>query len=130
MDFDLNALLAARGGEGYELYGKYLNPQTPKVLHAIGFDKVYTRGEGAYLWDTEGNQYTDWLAGFGVFAAGRNHPVIRKALHDALDAGWPSGPSSTARRCRGCSPSGCWPRRQGWTGCSSATAGPRRSSPR
>src|ERR1700734_2702906 len=87
MDFDLNALLAARGGEGYELYGKYLNPQTPKVLHAIGFDKVYTRGEGAYLWDTEGNQYTDWLAGFGVFAGGRNHPVIRKALHDALDAG-------------------------------------------
>src|ERR1700734_3103273 len=86
MDFDLNALLAARGGEGYELYGKYLNPQTPKVLHAIGFDKVYTRGEGAYLWDTEGNQYTDWLAGFGVFAAGRNHPVIRKALHDVLDA--------------------------------------------
>jgi ornithine--oxo-acid transaminase len=86
MDFDLNALLAARGGEGYELYGKYLNPQTPKVLHAIGFDKVYTRGEGAYLWDTDGNQYTDWLAGFGVFMAGRNHPVIRKALHQALDA--------------------------------------------
>ncbi|HEX5304023.1 MAG TPA: aspartate aminotransferase family protein, partial [Streptosporangiaceae bacterium] len=26
------------------------------------------------------------LAGFGVFAAGRNHPVIRQALHQALDA--------------------------------------------
>jgi ornithine--oxo-acid transaminase len=89
MDFDLNGLLAARGGEGYELYGKYLNPQTPKVLHAIGFDKVYTRAEGAYLYDAEGNQYTDWLAGFGVFAAGRSHPVIRKALHDALDAELP-----------------------------------------
>jgi ornithine--oxo-acid transaminase len=86
MDFDLNALLAERGGEGYELYSKYLNPQTPKVLHAIGFDKVYVHGEGAYLYDKEGNQYTDWLAGFGVFMAGRNHPVIRKALHDALDA--------------------------------------------
>jgi ornithine--oxo-acid transaminase len=86
MDFDLPGLLAERGGEGYELYGKYLNLQQPKVLHAIGFDKVYTRGAGAYLYDAEGNQYTDFLAGFGVFAAGRSHPVIRKALHDALDA--------------------------------------------
>jgi len=85
MDFDLRGLLAERGGEGYELYAKYLNPQQPKTLHTIGFDKVYTRAEGAYLYDKDGNRYTDFLAGFGVFAAGRNHPVIRKALHDALD---------------------------------------------
>jgi ornithine--oxo-acid transaminase len=78
MDFDLQGLLAAHKTDGYELYGRYLNPQHPKVLHAIGFDKVYTRAEGAYLYD--------FLAGFGVFAAGRNHPVIRQALHDALDA--------------------------------------------
>ena len=86
MDFDLRGLLTQRGDEGYALYGKYLNPQTPKVLHAIGFDKVYPRAEGAYLYDVDGNRYTDFLAGFGVFAAGRNHPVIRKALHDVLDA--------------------------------------------
>jgi ornithine--oxo-acid transaminase len=86
MDFDLPGLLAAHRGAGYELYGRYLNPQQPRVLHAIGFDKVYQRAEGAYLYDAEGNAYADFLAGFGVFAAGRNHPVIRKALHDALDA--------------------------------------------
>jgi len=86
MDFDLPALLAAHRGDGYELYGRYLNPQQPKVLHAIGFDKVYARAEGAYLYDSDGHQYADFLAGFGVFAAGRNHPVIRRALHDALDA--------------------------------------------
>ena len=85
MDFDLSGLLAEHVNDGYKLYGKYLNPQYPKVLHSIGFDKVYTRAEGAYLYDAEGNQYTDFLAGFGVFATGRNHPVIRKALHDALD---------------------------------------------
>ena len=86
MDFDLPALLAAHRNDGYELYGRYLNPQQPKVLHAIGFDKVYERAEGAYLYDSDGHQYVDFLAGFGVFAAGRNHPVIRQALHDALDA--------------------------------------------
>jgi ornithine--oxo-acid transaminase len=86
MDFDLPGLLAGHRGDGYELYGRYLNPQQPKVLHAIGFDRVYERAEGAYLYDSDGHAYADFLAGFGVFAAGRNHPVIRKALHDALDA--------------------------------------------
>ena len=89
MDFDLPALLAAHRDDGYELYGKYLNPQQPKVLHAIGFDKTYSRGEGAYLYDADGQPYADFLAGFGVFALGRNHPVIRTALHDALDADYP-----------------------------------------
>ncbi len=86
MDFDLPGLLAEHRGDGYELYGKYLNPQQPRMLHAIGFDRVYERAEGAYLFDQEGQAYADFLAGFGVFAAGRNHPVIRKALHNALDA--------------------------------------------
>ena len=86
MDFDLPGLLAAHRDDGYELYGRYLNPQQPKVLHAIGFNKVYERAEGAYLYDSDGHPYVDFLAGFGVFAAGRNHPVIRQALHDALDA--------------------------------------------
>ncbi len=56
------------------------------MLHAIGFDRGYQRAEGAYLYDAEGNRYTDFLAGFGVFAAGRNHPVIRQAVRDVLDA--------------------------------------------
>jgi ornithine--oxo-acid transaminase len=86
MEFDLPALLAAHRGDGYELYGRYLNPQQPKMLHMIGFDKVYERAEGAYLYDSDGHAYADFLSGFGVFAAGRNHPVIRQALHDALDA--------------------------------------------
>jgi ornithine--oxo-acid transaminase len=85
MEFDLPGLLAAHRGDGYELYSRYLNPQHPRVLHAIGFDKVYERAEGAYLYDSDGRQYADFLAGFGVFAAGRNHPVIRQALHDVLD---------------------------------------------
>ena len=86
MDFDLPSLLDARRGQGYDLHGRYLNPQLPRMLHAIGFDHRYERAEGAYLYDADGNRYADFLAGFGVFAAGRNHPVIRKAVHDVLDA--------------------------------------------
>ena len=90
MGFDLPSLLATRRGEGYDLQARYLNPQLPRMLHAIGFDKVYERAEGAYLWDRDGNRYADFLAGFGVFGVGHNHPVDRKALHDMLDAELPS----------------------------------------
>lgn len=85
--FDLTKLLAERGGERYELHTRYLNHQLPRMLHTIGFDKVYERAEGAYFYDAEGNDYLDMLAGFGVMGLGRNHPVVRQALHDVLDAG-------------------------------------------
>ncbi|SCF93698.1 aspartate aminotransferase family protein [Streptomyces sp. Ncost-T10-10d] len=84
--FDLAQLLAERGGERYELHTEYLNHQLPRMLHTIGFDKVYERAEGAHFWDADGNDYLDMLAGFGVMGLGRHHPVVRKALHDVLDA--------------------------------------------
>jgi ornithine--oxo-acid transaminase len=86
-EFDLAGLLAERGGERYDLHGRYVNPQLPRMLHTIGFDKVYERAEGAHFWDADGNDYLDMLAGFGVMGLGRHHPVVRKALHDVLDAG-------------------------------------------
>jgi ornithine--oxo-acid transaminase len=84
--FDLGTLLAGRGSERYDLHTRYLNHQLPRMLHTIGFDKVYERAEGAYFWDDEGQDYLDMLAGFGVMGLGRHHPVVRKALHDVLDA--------------------------------------------
>jgi len=85
MGFDLSALLAARRDHGYELHARHLNPQLPRMLHAIGFDRVYEQGEGCYLYDRDGIRYADYLSGFGVFAVGRNHPVVRRALTDVLD---------------------------------------------
>src|SRR3954470_13411992 len=87
MSFDIAAILAARAGEGYALQGRYVNAQVPRMLHAIGFDQVFERAEGAHYWDADGNRYLDMLAGFGVHAVGRNHPVVRQALHAVLDAG-------------------------------------------
>lgn len=87
--FDLAKLLAERGGEGYALHARHLNHQLPRMLQTIGFDKVYERAEGAYFYDSEGQDYLDMLAGFGVLGLGRHHPVVRQALHDVLDAGLP-----------------------------------------
>jgi acetylornithine/succinyldiaminopimelate/putrescine aminotransferase len=84
--FDIRALIEERRGQAGLLHEQHLNPQVPKVLHTIGFDREFVRAEGAYYWDPEGNRYLDYLSGFGVFGVGRNHPVVRKALHDVLDA--------------------------------------------
>lgn len=83
--FDLERLLKERGSERYQLHTSHLNHQLPRMLHTIGFDKVYDHAKGAHFFDAEGNDYLDMLAGFGIFAVGRHHPVVRDALHQVMD---------------------------------------------
>jgi acetylornithine/succinyldiaminopimelate/putrescine aminotransferase len=90
MPFELEKVLQARRGENFRLQGQYMNPQMGRVLKTLGFDRYYERGEGCYLYDTEGRRYLDFLSGFGVFALGRGHPAITRALHDAIDADLPN----------------------------------------
>lgn len=90
MSFDLAELLERRHGENFQLHERYLNPQLAKVVKTLGFDRFYVRGEGCYLFDDDGRRYLDMLSGFGVFALGRAHPVIKDALHQAIDADLPN----------------------------------------
>jgi len=83
-------LIDTRRGENFRLHSEYLNPQLAKVLKTLGFDRFYERGEGCYLYDRAGERYLDFLSGFGVFALGRSHPVIKKALADAIDLDLPN----------------------------------------
>jgi acetylornithine aminotransferase len=41
---------------------------------------AFARGEGAWLWDTEGRKYLDGLSGIAVNGLGHNHPVLVPAL--------------------------------------------------
>src|SRR2546427_8548608 len=88
--FDLKETVSARLGENYELHEKYINPTLVKVFRTIGFDKVYTKAQGQYLWDKEGHRYLDMLSGFGVFGIGRNHPTVAQAVRDVLDLDLPN----------------------------------------
>src|ERR1019366_5450558 len=90
MAFDLQKILRERHGENFVLHERYLNPQLARVVKTLGFDRIYVRGEGCYLYDDEGQRYLDMLSGFGVFALGRSHPVIKDALHQAIDADLPN----------------------------------------
>src|ERR1700683_4429525 len=90
MSFDLHQLMDDRSGENFRLHSEYLNPQLAKVLKTLGMDRFYERGEGCYLYDREGERYLDFLSGFGVFALGRSHPALKKALVDAIDLDLPN----------------------------------------
>src|SRR6266849_1988944 len=45
---------------------------------------AFARGEGAWLWDTEGRRYLDGLAGIAVNGLGHNHPVLTRALSEQV----------------------------------------------
>jgi ornithine--oxo-acid transaminase len=41
---------------------------------------VLTRGEGSYLWDTEGRRYVDMMSAYSAVSLGHGHPRILAAL--------------------------------------------------
>jgi ornithine--oxo-acid transaminase len=79
-------LLAARAGEELVLNDRYLNPQMGRILRTLGFDKVWSGGEGAHLIDSDGERYLDLFGGYGVFAIGRNHPEAIAAVEQVMAA--------------------------------------------
>jgi ornithine--oxo-acid transaminase len=83
-------MFADRQFQRNALHTRYLNEQLVRVLKTIGYDVGFQRGQGPYLFDRTGDRYLDLLSGFGVFAVGRNHPVIRDALKSVLDSELPN----------------------------------------
>ncbi len=84
MTFSIAQLIQERQDEQYSLHRQYINPSMARVLGIIGFDKIWARGQGAYLWDVEGNRYLDLLSGYSVFNLGRSHPVVKQVMQETL----------------------------------------------
>ncbi|GAB1256406.1 aspartate aminotransferase family protein [Aurantivibrio plasticivorans] len=57
--------------------------QVPELMNAYArIDTLFVRGEGTRLWDTEGKEYLDALAGIAVCGLGHAHPKVSKAICD------------------------------------------------
>lgn len=54
--------------------------------YARSFPRVFNKAQGEYLYDTEGNQYLDFLAGAGTLNYGHNNPVFKKELLKYIEA--------------------------------------------
>lgn len=52
--------------------------------YARSFPRVFNRAQGEFMWDEDGNQYLDFLAGAGTLNYGHNHPVFKEILLEYL----------------------------------------------
>src|ERR1700753_1334421 len=89
-NLDVSEMFVDRQSQRSSMHTRHLNEQLVRVLKTIGYDVGFQKGQGQYLFDRDGARYLDLLSGFGVFAIGRNHPVMREALKSGLDADLPN----------------------------------------
>ena len=57
---------------------------------------VFDRGEGAFLYDVDGNQYLDYVQSWGPMILGHRHPVVVAALEAAIAKGTSFGAPTEA----------------------------------
>lgn len=66
--------------ETRELYSRYVNPGLSKMLAALAFDRSFVRAEGIFVYDEEGAEYLDFLAGYGSLPLGHNPAGVLQAI--------------------------------------------------
>jgi putrescine aminotransferase len=66
-------------------YQRHVNAGLASLFRFMGFEAVEWRAEGSTIWDTEGRDYLDLLAGFGTLALGHRPAAVVAAVKDQLD---------------------------------------------
>lgn len=72
--------LRLRRNEVRDKSKKHLNAPHTTIQALLNFDRHYVKAEGTRLWDAEGNEYLDFVAGYGSVNYGHNHPEVLAAL--------------------------------------------------
>jgi glutamate-1-semialdehyde 2,1-aminomutase len=66
-----------------------------RAFRAVGGQPLFIqRGEGAYLFDVDGNRYIDYVLSWGPLITGHAHPKVVKAIHQAAAMGTSYGAPS------------------------------------
>ena len=53
--------------------------QSPRLLVRDAYPYFFARGNGARLWDVDGNEYLDLMCSYGPIVLGHNHPRVDEA---------------------------------------------------
>jgi glutamate-1-semialdehyde 2,1-aminomutase len=66
-----------------------------RAFQAVGGDPlIVERGQGAYLWDADGNRYIDYVGSWGAMILGHAHPAVVEAIRDQAGRGSSYGMTS------------------------------------
>src|SRR5690349_24846001 len=59
-----------------------------RAFGGVGGEPIFfERGEGAYLFDVDGNRYIDYIGSWGPMILGHNHPRVLAAVQQAAARG-------------------------------------------
>ena len=65
---------------------KYIDEAEQALLHTYNrYQVVFDKGEGVYLYDTDGKKYLDFVSGIAVFALGYHNEAYNSALKNQID---------------------------------------------
>jgi putrescine aminotransferase len=76
----LDNALALTRDEVRTLHKNYGNASLVTLMSMLNFDRQFVRAEGTRVWDSEGNEYLDFLGGYGSLNVGHNNPHVIRAL--------------------------------------------------
>ena len=64
----------------------YIDEAEKALLHTYNrYQVVFEKGEGVYLYDTDGKKYLDFVSGIAVFALGYHNEEYNNALKEQID---------------------------------------------
>jgi glutamate-1-semialdehyde 2,1-aminomutase len=67
--------------------------QSPRMLVPGAYPYFFTRGDGAHIWDVDGNAYLDLMCSYGPIVLGHRHPRVEEAARrQAADGDCFNGP--------------------------------------
>lgn len=66
--------------DGVALYKRHVNPGLCTLLGIVGFDRRFVEAHGMIVRDDHGNEYLDFLGGYGALNFGHNHPEVVEAV--------------------------------------------------
>ncbi len=69
-----------------EVMKNYIEEAESALLHTYNrYQIVLDKGDGVYLYDTDGKKYLDFMAGIAVFAFGYNNKAYNDAIKEQVD---------------------------------------------
>jgi glutamate-1-semialdehyde 2,1-aminomutase len=64
----------------FERNARYIPGGTVSLNRKVEPEIAFVRGQGAYLWDVDGNRYVDYHAGFAPYLLGHADPNVEGAV--------------------------------------------------
>lgn len=81
----LEDALEASPEETAERFRNHINPSLARMFSFLGVDKSFVEADGVTVYDAEGNEYLDFLGGYGSLNLGHNPPEVSEAVRAVED---------------------------------------------